>query len=180
MVGGVRGRGAEEEDASMEPVRRFRGRERSRSTVIGLLGAAALVLAGGVLAAEPGPLVLITPEEAALPVLSPVAAVEELTGGPEIRIVSPEPDSVQPTEFPVEIEFHQGPSGAPPDLLSLKVTYKKAWGIDITSRLSGYVEENRISVPDAIFPAGKHTVQIYIEDQLENASTRLLTVIVAE
>ncbi|MGH0033566.1 MAG: hypothetical protein ACQGVK_00920 [Myxococcota bacterium] len=135
-----------------------------------------LALAGMAAAAGSGPLVLITPEEAELPNLSPVASVEDLTDGPEIRIVSPEPDSTQPTTFPVEIEFHEGPSGAPPNLLSLKVTYKKAWGIDITSRLSGYVEENRISVPDVIFPSGKHTVLIYIEDEMEKASTRHLTV----
>jgi hypothetical protein len=146
---------------------------------VAVLAVATLGWAGAARAADPaGPLVLITPEEAALPALSPVASVEDLTGGPEIRIVSPEPDSTQPTTFPVLIEFHEGPSGAPPDLLSLKVTYKKAWGIDITSRLSGYVEHNSISVPDVIFPAGKHTVLIYIEDEADKASTRHLTVIV--
>ena len=143
-----------------------------------LLVSAAWVLAGvgSAAAAEPGPLVLITPEEAELPALSPVASVEDLTEGPEIRILSPEPDSTQPTQFTVRIEFHEGPSGAPPDLVSLKVTYMKAWGIANTSRLRGYVEDNGISVPDVIFPSGKHTVLIYIEDEADKASTRHLTV----
>ena len=58
------------------------------------------------------------------------------------------------------------------------MTYRKAWGIDITSRLTRYLsfEEKRLDVPDARLPRGRHSVEIYIEDVDSNPSSRVFTV----
>ncbi len=146
--------------------------------------AAAWVIAAttalGVADDPPAPLMLVTPEEAALPILSPVASQSEQSDGPAIEIRSPRPGGTYAQSFPVDVAFSAGPSGAAPDLDSLKVVYERAWGIDITSRLRDYVGSNGINVPAADFPSGKHTVRIYLEDLEENASSRRVTVIVTD
>jgi hypothetical protein len=131
-------------------------------------------------AEEPGPIMLVTAEEAALPNLTPVKAAVDQSEGPEIRVESPENDGVYGVGegFPVEVLFQEGPSGEAVNPDSLRVVYKKAWGIDITSRIREYIQPDSIRVPNADFPPGKHTVKIYIEDVEKNPSSRHLTVTV--
>ncbi|MGH0038448.1 MAG: hypothetical protein ACQGVK_25720 [Myxococcota bacterium] len=124
------------------------------------------------------PLFLVTEEEAGLPDPPLRGPHKELDGGPEIRVVSPENNAVYAGAFPIEVSFHVGPSGEPVDISTLQVTYRKAWGIDITSRLRRYLslEDLTIKVPETRFPKGRHSVEIYIEDEGDNASSRTFSV----
>jgi len=129
-----------------------------------------------------GRLMLITPEEAAMPINTSVGLLSnEVSGdGPEIKIVSPREDAVYTGPFPIEVEFASGPNGIEVDMGSLKLEYKRAWGIDITDRVRDHRRGTAIKVSEAELPIGRHTVEIYIEDVEDHPSARLFTVIVRE
>jgi hypothetical protein len=61
---------------------------------------------------------------------------------------------------------------------SLKLEYKKDWGIDITDRVREYVAGTTIDVAESNLPRGKHTVEIQISDTHGNRSQELFTVTV--
>jgi hypothetical protein len=153
---------------------------RGRSVRLGFVLVLGLLVGFATLAAQGAvePVWLVTAEEAALPDPPLRGPRKELDGGPEIRIASPENDGHYEGAFPIEVSFHVGPSGDRVDLSTLQVTYRKAWGIDITSRLTKYIswDDLTIKVPDARLPKGRHSVEIYIEDEGDNPSTRVFSV----
>jgi hypothetical protein len=154
-------------------------RRRRHGAGIAWIAALALTLAAAIAAdGAVEPLFLVTAEEAALPEPPLRGPRKELDGGPEIRVSSPENNATYTGAFPIEVSFHVGPSGEPVDLSTLQVTYRKAWGIDITSRLAKYLswDDLTIKVPDARLPVGRHSVEIYIEDAGDNPSSRIFTV----
>ena len=156
-----------------------------RLRIITVLGAALglAVATGGPTAAEPpdgAPLLLVSQDEIdALPSDVPVAWGKPQTSpdGPTIEIHSPE-ERVYRGPFPISVEFSAGPAGYAVDMESLKLEYKKAWGIDITDRVVDYLVGNKIQVDDSELPKGRHTVEVQIRDVEKNLSIRLFTVIV--
>ncbi len=76
------------------------------------------------------------------------------------------------------MDFVAGKSGKPVDMGSLKLEYKKAWGIDITSRVRDYIRGTTISMKEADLPAGRHSVEIFISDVADNRSSQVFTVVV--
>jgi len=119
---------------------------------------------------------LITEEEAALP--DARGPLRELKEGPEVRIESPENHGVYVEPFPITVLFMVGPKGFDVDMETLKVTYKKLWGIDITSRVRKHINNNALNVPQSKLPVGKHTIEIYIEDVKQNPSSKWFTITV--
>jgi hypothetical protein len=124
------------------------------------------------------PLLLITPEEADQPINTTVARRGPLDAGPAIRIEKPM--DIGPHSGPVSIHvvFEPGKNGLPVDMSSLKLEYQRAWGIDITSRVRDYIEGQEIRIAEASLPAGRHSVEISIEDTSENLSAQVITIVV--
>jgi hypothetical protein len=126
-----------------------------------------------------GPLELVSLKEIeALPLDTNIAwgTTAELSNGPVINLESPSNNGIYRESFPIKVQFLVGDNGIPVDMDSLKLEYKRAWGIDITSRVSEYVTESGIEIAEAELPRGKHSVEIRIEDEEQNRSSRLLSV----
>ncbi|MDP6675208.1 MAG: hypothetical protein QGH93_10240 [Gammaproteobacteria bacterium] len=125
---------------------------------------------------EPPPLVLVTDEEAGQPSSRGGFTLQEK--GPNIEIHLPNSLDLIASSFPIYIEFSEGSEASTVNMASLKLTYKKLWGIDITDRVIDYISGTTISVPETELPAGRHTIEIYIEDSKQNISTQQITVTV--
>ena len=80
--------------------------------------------------------------------------------------------------FPIKVSFLPGPKGHDVDIETLKLEYKKAWGIDITDRVRDFVTGNVIDVEESELPSGRHTVEIEISDTEDNLSRQIFTVTV--
>ncbi len=138
----------------------------------------------GRLEAETGrraPLLLVSQSELdALPLDTPVAASHRPTSpeGPAIEISSPTHNGVYEGPFPIRVEFRPGPGGHDVDIASLRLEYKKAWGIDITDRVRDFIKGTIIDVRESELPRGRHTVEIEIADVAQNLSRQIFTVIV--
>lgn len=125
------------------------------------------------------PVVIITEQEAQLEA-SHLRGHDDLSDGPEIRVQSPAANQVNRPPIAIDVSFAPGVSGEAPDFTSLKVTYLRAWGIDLTRRFREHLKDGRLYVPEASVPTGKHSVEIYIEDRAENPSSRVVTITVGE
>jgi len=127
------------------------------------------------------PILLVSQTELdALPTDTPVAWGSKPTSpeGPTIAIASPTNNATYEGPFPIKVEFLPGPKGYAIDLDSLKLEYKKAWGIDITDRVRDYITGTAIDVAESELPTGRHTVEIEIADVEANLSRQIFTVIV--
>ncbi len=120
------------------------------------------------------PLALVTDEEASQPASRDGFARQDK--GPHITVLAPNILEMVTSPFPIHIEFSEGSDATAVNMASLKLTYKRLWGIDITDRVKDYVSGTTIAVPETEMPAGKHTIEIYIEDSVKNISTRQITV----
>jgi hypothetical protein len=135
-----------------------------------------LVLAAPVRSAAP--LLLVTPEEAKLPIETKVASKTLPSDGPIIDVSSPTNGGTYDGPFPIVVEFRSGENGLPVDMGSFQLEYKRAWGIDITSRVRGYIDGLALRIAQAEVPPGRHSVEIRIRDIGSNLSARILTVTV--
>ena len=61
---------------------------------------------------------------------------------------------------------------------SLELEYKRAWGIDITSRVLGHIDGFAIRIAETVLPNGRHSVEIRIRDVERNLSAQIFTVTV--
>lgn len=119
------------------------------------------------------PVQLVTDEEANLGPFQGGKKSLATERGPVIEIYSPAADQVYRKPFPIDVEFKPSPDGHPPVMDSLKLTYQKYWGVDITDRVKPYIKGNKIAVPDADLPNGEHSIEIAIEDSQGNESTKV-------
>lgn len=127
------------------------------------------------------PLMLISQSELdALPMDTPVAWGTKPTSpeGPKIAIASPTHNGTYAGPFPIKVDFLPGPKGYEVDISTLKLEYKKAWGIDITDRVRDYIDGTQIDLAESELPTGRHTVEIEIADVKDNLSRQIFTVIV--
>jgi hypothetical protein len=112
-------------------------------------------------------LVLITPEEAALP--DAVGAAHELgvrgvTRGPMVSVVSPAPDAGavrSPLRLLLRFESH---GGAVIDPNSVKVVYLKNPAINLTQRIGDLVMTGGIDLRSTEVPPGTHYIRIEVKD----------------
>lgn len=98
--------------------------------------------------------------------------------GPIIQIDSPTDGSIYDGPFPIDVEFMAGPTGLAPDMSTLRLEYKVAWGIDITDRVREFIDGTGIHVAKSELPAGRHTIEIQIDDVGGNRTARIFTVVV--
>jgi len=127
------------------------------------------------------PILLISQRELdALPLDTAVSWSRKPTSpeGPIIKIESPIHNATYEGPFPILVEFAPGPKGYAVDISSLKLEYKKAWGIDITDRVSEFITGTKIDVKESELPTGRHTVEIEIADSAKNISRQIFTVTV--
>jgi len=150
----------------------------SRATWIFGAAAVAAVLTAFVVSRSlddsPAPLQIITSEEAVQP-----ASRGQFTPrrqGPGIAVMLPDTTAPTSSPFPIHVEFTKRAESAPVNMASLKLTYMKLWGIDITDRVRDYISGTTISVPETEIPAGEHTIEIYIEDEDRRISTKQITI----
>ena len=107
---------------------------------------------------------LITPQEAAQPEPPSLLGVKcsRLEGdGPQIKISSPKLNEPVFSPFVVDVSFE-----APPDKIidygSLRLRYLKFIPIDLTDRIRGYLNNNRLVLKDVNVPQGQHCLQLLI------------------
>lgn len=139
---------------------------RYRSFVFAAATAAALTVTTIAGHAEQPHAVWITAQEAKL---APMAQGETRTRGvtipgPKIVLVSPQQASA-PLHHPFKIVLKFEPTdGAKVKLDTLKVTYLKLFGIDITDRIRPFVSEQGINANDPAIPPGEHAIRFEIGD----------------
>ena len=122
---------------------------------------------------------LISEEEAAMEP-SPLRGRKDLYEGPAILIESPDVKSDVHAPVLIHVIFSRGANGLAPNPKTLKVTYLKAWGINITSRVQKFFKDDTIYLPNADIPKGRHSIEVYIEDEEANPSSRTVTFTVAK
>jgi len=149
-----------------------------RPTRIAGLLAVSVLLVSGAPVRSAAPLLLVTPEEAKLPIRTKVASKPLPSDGPIIDVASPTNGGTYQGAFPIDVEFRPGENGLPVDMGSFQLEYKRAWGIDITSRVRDHIDGLALRVEEAQVPPGRHSVEIRIRDTGSNLSARLLTVTV--
>ncbi len=135
---------------------------RNSRIVLGGLALCAVAFGSPVTSASAGE-VLITPQEAQLPVAKGAfgVATRGITRGPKIAVVST-PDGLK---SPIRLQMNfESFGGATIDTNTLKVTYLKDPNVDLTSRVKPFVKPNGIDMPDAILPPGDHTLRVDVKD----------------
>lgn len=138
------------------------------------------VAAIGTRTPAPKVVMLITEDEAAQAALDLASrgVASQQTDGPAIRVGAPTSGSTFAGPVDIDIAIEPGANGLPPNFETLKVTYLRAWGIDITSRILPYFDNGRIAYAGAPFPAGQHAVEFYIEDIEQNVSRTVVDIVV--
>ena len=133
-----------------------------RSWKLGLLLASAAVIAGP-LPAGAAQVVLITPEEAALPPPKGAVITERrgITRGPKVDVVTSPGEIRSPMRFKLKFEPH---GGAKIDPDSVKVIYLRTPNVDLTSRIRSFVQPTGIDMPEVELPAGEHMVRVDVKD----------------
>lgn len=135
-----------------------------------------LIVAMGTLSVGPshaqlGPIVLITHDEAKLPV-SPTADLNShasvsrgITRGPAIELLSPKPSRAS-VQSPVHLQLKfEARGGAQIDVGSFKLTYVRNPAVDLTDRVKNFTKPVGIDVPEAEVPPGTHTIRAEIKDK---------------
>jgi hypothetical protein len=122
---------------------------------------------------------LITEAEAKLPPSTDVGMTTRgLSRGPGIEQVSPHPDHGTASPLPLKVRFISRNNVAI-DPASAKVTYLKAYSIDLTDRIRKYLTADGIDMANAEIPAGTHYLRINLKDKQDRTSTATIKVIVA-
>jgi hypothetical protein len=115
---------------------------------------------------------LITLDESKLPPMTDQLRTRGGVPGPQILLVSPQANGAVPLRHPFKIVIKFMPrDGARVNVASLKVTYLRLFGIDITDRIRPYVTEAGINVDDPQIPAGQHEIRFEIGDSLGRMTT---------
>ena len=129
-----------------------------------------------------GKAVWITPEEAQLPAYQgiPHFKTRGIPLGPRIVVLSPPASGdafVSNRPVKLKVRFETTPD-APVDIRSLKVTYLRLLGIDITDRVRPYVNENGIEVDNVEIPPGEHRIELEIKDRQGHDTDEILKLVV--
>ena len=147
---------------------------------LAVLSCVSLGVLGPVFAAENW---LVTPEEARQHSDNTVYQVPMATVvgvGPRIEVVKPELLAKVHSPVTIIIFFRPGPNAIPPNMDSLRVTYRTLVDLDITDRVRGYVRGNTLEISGAKLPNGRHRFRVSIADGEGNVSTRDVAVTVTD
>ena len=88
---------------------------------------------------------------------------ESTKAGPEIKVLSPEPEKTYLSPLKVLVKFFPR-EGTQVDLGSLKVECLKFLSINITDRVKKYMDNQGINVEKAELPSGTHKIKITLRD----------------
>jgi hypothetical protein len=124
---------------------------------------------------------LITEAEASLPSPADTSMTTRgLTRGPVVEQVSPDPDAAPvKSPLPLKIKF-QTRNNVPIDKDSIKLTYVRTPGVDITNRIKAYVGADGIEMKQAEVPPGTHVIRIELKDQQGRSTTGTIKLSVAK
>lgn len=144
-----------------------------------------LTLALVIVTATANAAMLISPEEVNLPAYQGGEGIRlrSAPGGPSIEVIAPNIGaSAKPTvRRPVAINVRfASQEGATIDMRTLKVTYLRLFGIDITDRLRPYVQGSEIKVDEADIPEGDHSIRVEIRDNQGRANTQTFSFIISK
>ena len=148
----------------------------SRMVCTAVLCGSAIVLAAGKASA----VVLITPQEAALPDAVGVQLLDKrgVTRAPKIVVLSPAPDAGA-VRSPVNLLLKFASyGGAAIDPLSVKVVYLKTPNINLTQRIKASVTANGIDVDAADVPPGMHNIRVEVKDNVGRTGTIIFPILV--
>ena len=143
----------------------------SKSAIVTWLIMAMGALAVGSSNAQMGPVVLITADEAKLP-LSSIAdssfrpsVSRGISRGPKIVLLSPKLSETS-VHSPVHLQLKfEGRGGAQIDVGSFKLTYVRNPAVDLTDRVKNFVKSAGMDVPEAAIPPGTQTIRAEIKDK---------------
>lgn len=126
-----------------------------------ILFAAAVLLALPVNASAAQP--LITDEEAKLPPPKGAVTTERrgIMRGPKVLFTGPSDPTKSPIRLVLKFESY---GDAKIDANSVKVTYLRTPNVDLTSRVTKYVQPSGIDMPDAELPPGEYMVRVDLKD----------------
>ena len=126
--------------------------------------------------------VWITPDEARLPAYQgpPRLRMRSVAMGPKIVVLAPPANgesfvSHRPVKLHVRFETT---ADAPVDLQSLKVTYLRLFGIDITDRVRPFVKDSGIDIDNVEIPVGEHRIELEIGDRHGHTTDEILKLVV--
>jgi hypothetical protein len=120
--------------------------------------------------------ILITPEEATLPVPKQVASSRAVTRGPRIEAAIDDGTLHSPLRFKLIFRAY---GGSTIDPSTLAVTYLRGSNIDLTQRIRTFVQPGGIDIPDAEVPPGEHTIRVEVRDSAGRTATTNLLLAVA-
>ena len=125
--------------------------------------------------------VLITEAEANLPAPVDVSLTTRgLTRGPLVEQIMPDPDAAPvKSPLPLKIKF-QTRNNVPIDKDSVKLTYVRTPGVDLTSRIKAYIGDDGIDMKLAEVPPGNHVIRIELKDQQGRTSSTTIKLSVAK
>src|SRR4051794_33833007 len=118
--------------------------------------------------------VLITPEEAALPLAATAQITKRagVTRGPKVSLRSPNPKAEfsAPVDFRLVFQAFGGASIAPN---AVKLTYVRNPAVDLTDRVRPYLAATGIDIQQTEMPPGEHTIRIDVTDTDGRSTTEL-------
>jgi hypothetical protein len=122
---------------------------------------------------------LITREEAAAGVYQQRRYYVVPEGGPEITVIEPvlKPGTAVRSPMNIRVSFRPQ-QGAQIDVRSLRVTYLKLFGIDLTPRIAPYATVQGIAATNVEIPPGSHRIQIAIKDTLGRLTERTIEFVI--
>ena len=112
--------------------------------------------------------VLITPEEATLPLPKQVASSRAVTRGPRIEAAIDDGTLHSPLRFKL---IFRAFGGATIDPGTLAVTYLRGSNIDLTQRVKTFAQPSGIDIPDAEVPPGEHAIRVEVKDSAGRTAT---------
>lgn len=136
-----------------------------------------ILLSGLMLATGVAGEVLITESEARLPA-APASAppTRAISRGPGIRILAPDAGSPGVNSpFPLRIAFEPR-GGAKIDPATVRLTYLRGNGVELTDRVKSGLTEKGIDLKSAEAPPGEHQIRIAIQDSEGRQTSAVLTV----
>ncbi|WP_424630453.1 hypothetical protein [Bradyrhizobium sp. SYSU BS000235] len=106
---------------------------------------------------------LITAEEAKLPPPKGAVATERrgIMRGPKILYTGPSDATKSPIRLQLKFESY---GDAKIDANSVKMTYLRTPNVDLTSRVTKYVQPSGIDMPDAELPPGDYMLRVDLKD----------------
>jgi hypothetical protein len=130
----------------------------------------------GLLSQASASTVLITDQEAQLPLDKKIAGTRGITRGPRIEFAHHDVVVGSPLHFQMKFRSF---GGATIVVQSIRLIYLKTPDIDLTPRVMPFVEASGIDIPEAEIPSGEHYFQAEVADSEGRTRTEVFVLRVA-